>query len=249
MNEDRFLELFDRFVQWPARLAKEGPFLEKLLRQAGAEKVLDAGAGTGRHAAWLARKGFQVWAADAAESMVRETRKHAQEEGVAVEAVQCAFEDVPSRLPAPVDAVLCIGNSLCMLPDAGAVRRALGAFARVLRPGGALILHALNYRGLRATGKRVSRPAPLPGGGLVLKVFDLDPGAVRVNLIHMEEKKPGAWTADHAWAPLLPLLREDLEAALAGEGFGELAAFGDADGRPFEPDRSYDLFLTAKRGA
>jgi 2-polyprenyl-3-methyl-5-hydroxy-6-metoxy-1,4-benzoquinol methylase len=118
MSDDRFLSLFDSFVQWPARLSKEGPFLEKILREAGATRVLDAGAGSGRHAAWLAKRGFEVWAADLAESMVEETRRHAASEGVKVQAVRSSFEEVSAKVPGPMDAVICVGNSLCMLREA-----------------------------------------------------------------------------------------------------------------------------------
>jgi SAM-dependent methyltransferase len=247
MSDDRFLRMFDGFVNWPARLSKEGPFLDAILKEAGATRVLDAGAGPGRHAVWLAKKGYRVLAADIAETMIEETRRHAREEGAAVEAVRCSFEEIPGLVSEPVDAVQCLGNSLCMLPDAAAVRRSCAAFGRVLRPGGALVLHSLNYRGLRATGKRVSRPTAVPGGGLLLKVFDLDPGAVRVNLIRMEEKKPGTWNAEHVWAPLLALSREEFEGLLSECGFGGFRAWGGADGSAYEPDVSYDLFLAAKK--
>jgi len=247
MADEEFLTLFDLFVKWPLRLGKEGPFIEGFLSEAGARRVLDAGAGSGRHASWLAKKGYEVIASDLAECMVEETRRHASEEGVALETLACSFESLPEQLTHPVDAVLCLGNSLSMLPDREGVRRSVEAFARILRPGGLLVAHVLNYRGLRKKGKRVSRPTRVPGGDLLLKIFDLEPEATRVNLVRLTEERPGSWRSIHRWAPLLPLSLEELVDTFSGAGFEEPRSFGSADGTPYEADSSYDLFLIAVR--
>lgn len=247
MASDEFLNLFDMFVKWPQRLGKEGPFVERLLEEVKARRIVDAGAGSGRHAVYLAGKGYEVVASDAAECMVDETRRHAEQEGVTVSALVCSFEDVPDHVAEPVDAVLCLGNSLSMLPDPAAVERALRAFARVLRPGGLLVAHILNYGGLRARNKRISRPTALPDGALLLKVFDLDPGAARVNFIRLWEDGPGTWKSEHRFAPLLDLSREDLASLLEDAGFGCGEFFGSADGTPYHPVDSHDLFVKAIR--
>ncbi len=247
MFDDRFMMLFDEFVSWPLRLGKEGPFVETILEEAGARKVVDAGAGSGRHAVYLARKGYNVFATDIASCMVDETRRHAEDQGADLEVLHCSFEAIPEHVTAPQDAVICLGNSLCMLPDAPSVSRALEGFFKILRPGGVLLLHALNYRGLRARDKRVSRPTVLEDGGLLVKFFDLEPEATRVNFIRLMPRDAGTWKSEHNWAPLLPLSREDFEAMLGKAGFGGFQAFGAADGRAYEPDASYDLFLKAVR--
>ncbi|MHC5035758.1 MAG: class I SAM-dependent methyltransferase [Planctomycetota bacterium] len=246
MADDAFLKYFDRFVKWPARLGKEGPFIEGILQEAGAKRVVDAGAGTGRHAGYLAQRGYEVIAADIAECMVEETNRYAGELGVSLTAVQCGFEDLPAHIDEPVDAVICLGNSLSMLPDREAVLRACRGFASVLNPAGVCLVHVLNYRGLRLKNKRVSRPTVLEDGGLLIKIFDLEPEATRVNLVRLAEREPGVWSTDHQWAPLLPLSREELTGVMEESGFCGFHAFGSADGTPYEPDGSWDLFLRAK---
>lgn len=249
MADDDFLNLFDAFVKWPARLGKEGPFLENFLQGAGARSVVDAGAGSGRHAAYLAAKGYNVFATDVAECMVDEARRYAAEQGAELEAIRCSFEDLPAHIKAPQDAVICMGNSLSMLPSREAVHRAVRGFHRVLRPKGLVVLHLLNYRGLRARNKRASNPTLLDEGGLLVKVFDLEPESTRVNFLRLFEKEPGVWRTEHRAAPLLPLSREEMEEILGLEGFGDVRTFGDATGKPYEPDASYDLFMAAMKGS
>ncbi|MHC4599758.1 MAG: class I SAM-dependent methyltransferase [Planctomycetota bacterium] len=245
MADDAFLKTFDRFVKWPLRLKKEGPFIESFLEAISAKKVVDAGAGTGRHAVHLAERGYEVTAADVASCMVEETGRFAREKGVTVNVVRCAFADLAEHVPGSQDAVICLGNSLAMLPDAEGVRRSLSAFARVLRPGGVILLHLLNYVGLRAQDKRISRPTPLEDGGLLVKFFDLEPGATRVNFLHLFPSEGGSWKSEHRYAPLLPLSREEVEAIASEAGFSEFEFFGGADGSPYDRLASFDLFTKA----
>jgi SAM-dependent methyltransferase len=245
MSEAEFLDLFDRFVKWPQRLKREGAFLSGFLEKAGAKSIVDAGAGTGRHAAYLAKLGYEVTAADVAPSMVEEMRRHAEEVGAEVRAVQCSFSEVGEHVGRPQDAVLCLGNSLAMLPDLDSVRDSVGAFASILRPGGVAILHVLNYVGLRAMNKRISRPTPLGDGSLLVKFFDLEPEATRVNFIHLTRSDDGSWRSGHRFAPLNPLSREEMESVLKEKEFTDIEFFGGADGSAYDPAHSYDLFVKA----
>ena len=57
---DDFSQDYDRFVDWPGRLAVELPFLEARLKEGGARRVLDAACGTGMHALALAERGYEA---------------------------------------------------------------------------------------------------------------------------------------------------------------------------------------------
>ena len=243
MARDDFLELFDLFVNWPARIAKEGPFVEKILRESGARTVLDAGCGPGHHSVYLARKGFEVFAEDNASCMIEETGRQAMKAGVAVKVLTCSFEDIRTQISGQMDAVLVLGNSLCMVEDRPAASRALESFAAALKQGGLLLVHCLNYDGLRRMGKRVSRPNQVDGVALVLKFFDLEPGATRVNIVRMSPEKPGLWKSEHSFADLLDLSKQDVIDLAAAAGFSGFKHFGSAGGEEFNPEKSYDLFL------
>jgi len=47
---DPFSADYDRFVDWPGRLAAELPLIERQLQGVGAHRVPDAACGTGMHA-------------------------------------------------------------------------------------------------------------------------------------------------------------------------------------------------------
>jgi len=70
--------------------------------------VLDLGAGQGRHALWLARRGIRVEALDPSRVAVETVRAAAETEGLPVEAVLGSFESHPGAA-APYGGVLVFG--------------------------------------------------------------------------------------------------------------------------------------------
>jgi SAM-dependent methyltransferase len=62
--------MFDVMTDWEARLASEGPFLQQLLHESGATRILDAACGSGGHALALTKWGYDVTGADASPAMI-----------------------------------------------------------------------------------------------------------------------------------------------------------------------------------
>ena len=98
--------------------------------------VLDAGCGTGRYAAELARRGYVVRGLDRSAELI-EVAKRSREAGK--NSASFAVADIQMLPSRRYDAVLCRGVLNDVLDDEsrGAVVR---TFARALRPGGVLIL-------------------------------------------------------------------------------------------------------------
>jgi ubiquinone/menaquinone biosynthesis C-methylase UbiE len=112
---------------------------------------LDAGCGTCAHTIRLARRGFNVRAIDFSESALEMARDYLKQTGHD-ERISLQREDL-TRLSFPdasFDYVLCWGV-LMHVPDVG---RAVAELARVLRPGGALVLSEGNMRSLEAVTLR-----------------------------------------------------------------------------------------------
>ncbi|MGO9741339.1 MAG: class I SAM-dependent methyltransferase [Roseiarcus sp.] len=112
--------------------------------------VLDVGCGDGLLACSEAKRGAQATGVDANPAMLAAAR-HRAEEGV----VAAAFlERRAERLPFPNDAfdVVCAVTVLCFVEEAGA---ALHEMARVLRPGGRLVVGELGRWSLWAEMRRV----------------------------------------------------------------------------------------------
>jgi glycine/sarcosine N-methyltransferase/sarcosine/dimethylglycine N-methyltransferase len=241
MADGAFAESFGLYINWPLRLKKEIPFLRRILDKAHAYTVLDAGAGAGRHAVALALEGYAVSGFDLDQGLVDEARAHARETGQDVEFFTASFTDIPHR--PPCGAILCIGNSLCMLPDQDAFKVSVASMASVLAPGGVLVAHVLNYRALRRHAKRFGPPRTLPDGRVVLKMFDLTPGALTVNIVILTPEKD-RWKLHHTHQSLLDLDHAAFEQAFESAGLTLDQTFGSTDGSPFDPESSFDFFVT-----
>ncbi|HEX2027709.1 MAG TPA: class I SAM-dependent methyltransferase [Nitriliruptorales bacterium] len=112
-------------------------------------RILDCASGTGQLAVGLAARGFDVLASDASEAMIQRTQTLADQYGVALTAVVCAWEDLSRVVEGPFDAVFCVGNSLTHADGQPGRRAALAQMAAVLRDGGLLAITSRNWERLR----------------------------------------------------------------------------------------------------
>lgn len=119
-------------------------------------QVLDCSCGTGQLAVGLAGRGARVVATDASEAMVRRTAALAEELGVSVRTVRAAWTELPDHVDDDTfDLVFCVGNSLHHAAGAAPRLAALESMARVLRPGGRLILTSRTWELVRSRGSRL----------------------------------------------------------------------------------------------
>jgi ubiquinone/menaquinone biosynthesis C-methylase UbiE len=167
-----------------------GPDLSAMLAAAslqGGEQVLDAGSGTGHTALAFAAAGAQVTALDLTEAMLAQGRLLAQQRGLAN--IRFQLGDV-ERIEQP-DASFDIVTSRYSAHHYPHPQAALREFARVLRPGGRLLLVDV-----------VSPPDP----------------AADTFLNAVELLRDTSHVRDHSVAQWLAMLAE---AGLAGEQLGE----------------------------
>jgi 2-polyprenyl-6-hydroxyphenyl methylase/3-demethylubiquinone-9 3-methyltransferase len=108
-------------------------------------RALDVGCGGGLLAEALARAGARVTAVDLSPAMIEVARLHAVESGLEVDYRVAGAEELAAAEPAGFDLVTCM-EVLEHVPDPALMTATL---ARLLRPGGALIVSTLN-RNLRS---------------------------------------------------------------------------------------------------
>jgi SAM-dependent methyltransferase len=135
-------------TSWDAIFAQEGRFfkepqenvmaLAEELKQAGLQKVLDLGCGSGRHVVYLKKRGFDVIGLDNAPHGLQLTAAWLMDEQLSAPLV---LADAHALLPFPdacFDAIVCI-----KVIHHGLRERVLGAvkeIQRLLRPGGTVLL-------------------------------------------------------------------------------------------------------------
>jgi glycine/sarcosine N-methyltransferase len=127
------------------------PATARLLQRIGpASLVLDAACGTGVDAAVLARRGFQVWAADGSDAMTGCAAARFERERLAIPVVHSRWADLPEAIGERFDAVLCPGNSLVHAVGRDAMVAALTGLRQMTRPGGYVMVDSRNWEKLHA---------------------------------------------------------------------------------------------------
>lgn len=131
-------DLLDGYRLWsetydgPLRLFPlEEPVMHRLLASLAPGLVLDAACGTGRHSAYLAGRGHRVIGADLSSEMLERARRKVP----GARFLEASLTALPLAEES-VDAAVC-ALALVHLPD---VSPALGELARVVRPGGRVIV-------------------------------------------------------------------------------------------------------------
>lgn len=140
-----------------ARLEFEGTvdYLERHLPREG--RVLDAGGGPGRYAAWLAERGYEVAHFDLSREQARFARVRLGDRGVdgRTNVARADLRRLPYATDA-FDAVCCLGGALSHVVDGDERERALGELRRVAAPGAPTFVSVIGRLGaLRDTIKRV----------------------------------------------------------------------------------------------
>ncbi|MCX6031380.1 MAG: class I SAM-dependent methyltransferase [Chloroflexi bacterium] len=270
---DALAPLFDVMTDWDARLAAEGPFLQQLLDAAGAATVLDAACGSGGHALWLARQGYQVAGADVSLGMIALAQEKATAAGQDVPFVAADMAHLSPKVPSSssefrretFDAVLCLGNSLPHLLTQADLVVALRGMAAVLRPGGLFVTQNLNYDLRWQTQPRFFAAQGGVHEGhevLVWRFADYDADARRI-AFHValfrkaneevarsgDRPQQAGWGVQVHTTPQRPLFLADLAAALAEAGFEKPQTYSRM-ALPFESfdaDRSGDLVIVARK--
>jgi len=194
--------------------------------------VLDAGCGTGRYARELARRGYTVHGVDLSRELIEVAEGTV---GDRTGGLSFAVADITVSPTARYDAILCRGVLNDIIDDD---RRdaAIAAFARTLRPNGALILD------VREWGPSAERKAREP---LFRKRVSTDRGELTFTsvteldaehrLLLISERHELVWrgdvrVSDHQFV-MRCWEREELDRLFTRHGFGNVHYFGAYDHR------------------
>jgi len=248
---DDFSTDYDRFMDWPGRLAAEIPFIEGQLQAVGARHVLDVACGTGMHALELARRGYAVVGADLSAGMIDRARANAAAANVAVEFKVAGFGELSVQVGTGFDAVLCMGNSLPHLLTPADLAAGLADFAACLRPGGLLLIQNRNFDAVLSWGERWMEPQAHreeEAEWLFMRFYDFEPdGTLTFNLVTLRREEDGQWAQGVTSTSLRPWVQEEVLIALGVAGFRGCTCWGEMRGTAFDPHHSPNLIVIARQ--
>jgi len=116
------------------------------------EEALDVGCGTGNYSLELARRGARVQGIDPSNNMLEIARRKAQEQGLPVEFRHGFVEDLPFA-DQTFDIITCV----TVLEFTASPAQAVAEMARLLKPGGRLVVGVLNTWSIWAIARRLER--------------------------------------------------------------------------------------------
>ncbi len=266
---------YDRFVNWPSRLAFEMPFIESQLAALPKPpdhplRILDAATGTGMHVLELAHRGYIADGADLSQGMIEYARRNAAigrsvpaysrnalESALASPQFQVAgFGELAAafRDSLPYDAVLCLGNSLPHLLSLVEVERALSDFTACLKPGGLLLIQNRNFDAVMLKRERWMEPqsfqevdaAGNPQEWVFLRFYDFLPDhRIEFHVLTLQHQDGQPWQQKIDSTHLYPLRSPELLKALHDSGFETVTQYGGMNASPFDPLTSPNIVLVA----
>jgi SAM-dependent methyltransferase len=231
-----YLEVYAHRDDGSARA--EAAFAARALGIISGVRVLDLACGTGRHARPLAALGARVAGVDLSPHLLAEAARH----GSGPTLARADMRALPFR--AVFDAVCLFFTSFGYFDEPAQDERVLAEVARVLRPGGGLLLDLPNR--VRVIGDLVPESEDLRKGFRVLQSRRMTGNGRRVEKrvrVFDDAGRPAAhWTESvRLYAP------EEIEAMLRAGGFAVEARYGDLSGAAF--GEAAARFVTVSRKA
>ena len=249
----RLAAYYDAVVPWEKRLKREMPLLEELAREGGG-RVLVPACGTGGHVVALAARGFNVLGFDIDDDALALAQQKIDSAAAKITAASGKAElklldmSKAGDLGPRFDGAFCLGNAL---PGVSQLLAALRGVAETLRPGGVFLTQNLNYD-LRWREKTQFFPV-LAGQTedeevLLVKFADYGTDVINFHALFLARSKSGgAWRTHIRSSRQVPLFRDQLAEILRAAGFADFEFCGDYGRSPFDPQKSNDLIVMARK--
>ncbi len=243
---DDLTDVYEAMIDWPKRLANEGPFYRGLFQRIEAQNVVDAACGTGRHAALFHSWGLRIEGADISPAMVERARIAFGEPPGLRWSVRGFDETIGAD--EPIDAVICVGNSLALAADMAVVETAIAQMLAAVREGGAVVVHVLNLWRLPEgpiQWQKCLRTELSEKDVLIIKGVHRYGGLGFVELLVTDLENDSARRNESV--RFLGLEIADLEKMAQDAGAREVQFFGNYQAAPYDRSSSVDLLMVARK--
>lgn len=261
--EPELAENWESFVDPPARLATETPFLEELLKSAsGIQNIFDAATGIGVESVLLFNKGYHVTSNEVDDHLRRCAVDYSARQTPPVQLTYTTHDwrDLCTYQGPKFDMVLVLGNSLCLISDAGHRELSIRGFAHILRPGGLLVVDERNFpRILRSRKEILENPilnfrykATIMYCGTIIRGCPVRLNGEKITFAYYQSgrsirdwddlKKEGVvkGTLD-----MYPFKADELPQLLTSNGFGSITKYSDLK-RGDNPDADFFTYVAIR---
>jgi SAM-dependent methyltransferase len=251
MSYEELAHYYDIIYYNPELTKREMEFFQWAftnLAEVPVKTILDAAAGTGRHAIPLARMGYEVTAADASLDMLSVLKDKLQ--GLAVPILHWDVRELDFE--ARFEAVLLIFTAFNhLLTDKDALQ-ALKVIHRALVPGGIFIFDVANFYNLLGRFKDSEISTHEKDDTRILRIVrhvveDVDAIFTHDETTLVEQK--GVVKSYHIAIPLRMYTKYEIERLLREAGFATFRCFRDWGDRTGEDKKAFRLVFVAKKSS
>lgn len=214
-----FVDQWDDLIDWDSRAESEGSFFIDLLKERGANRVLDVATGTGFHSVRLLEAGFDVTSADGSAEMLTKAFENARKRGHVLSTIQADWRWLNRDVHGEYDAVICLGNSFTHLFNERDRRKTLAEFYAALKHDGILILDQRNYDDMVDQGYSSKHTYYYCGDNVKVEPDHIDEGLARLKYSFPDNSE--------YFLNMFPLRKNYTRRLMHEVGFQEIATYGD----------------------
>lgn len=249
---DELALIYDQSINWDIRLQRELPFLTALIKDKKSARILDLACGSGRHAVALVQERNEVIGLDLSPQMIAAATRYAEKHEVKVQFHTADIQDVKTTVTGHFDLILCLGNSLALLPSINALKTTLSGIQSLLPEDGYFVSQVLNFEEMRSTKFRFF---PLKSGStaagnevIFARFFEPFPDTETATLVFTGFIKTETdWKTKTHTQPVLQLTHRLLKQLLSTTGFTRTQYYADYSQNNFSPKKSRNLLTLAQK--
>lgn len=243
---------YDQSINWNVRLRRELPFILNALSESGGSRVLDMACGSGRHSIALALEGADVVGFDSSASMIQAAKELASENGVATRFMVADMTNLEPVLKEEFDLIVCLGNSLALVPSLLEVKKLVSAVHSLLSPKGIFVAQVLNFEQIKKTKSRFFQPKggiTNEGDQVIFARFfsHLEPEESTTLVLTSFVKSAEGWSTTISSQNVLQLDQDALTQAVRTAGFGQFEVYSDFGSNPFVSAEHRNFVIKARK--
>ncbi len=229
---DELADRWDEYVDCVKRLQVEAPFLRPLLAPYRNGIIIDAAMGLGCEAIYLSQHGFNVIGNEIDSRMRAKAEQIAQAYNVSLQTSAVDWRKFLINFKeSSVDAVLLLGNSLCLLGNADDRKNVCEQIFKVLKPEGVFIVDQRNFDYMFANQDEIlsgtfeySSRVMYCQRGIVGKPTDIEATRVRISCFDKSNNKL------LGFFDVYPFRGNELQQLIKSVGFGKIDTYFDFKG-------------------